>query len=50
MAVAGQSTRHQQPVDALLEGAQQMENLDPAGARNLDHLHRRWILKAQAAG
>ena len=48
MAVARQSARHHNPVCALLQGVQDHQRVQLAGAWQLDDLDRRWILHAQA--
>jgi len=50
MAVAGQSTRHQDAIYAALEGLQNQQAVQLTGAGQLHHFDGGWILHAQAPG
>ena len=44
MAVTGQSTGYHHTVGAILESAQDVQNINPSAAEDLDDLDRRWVL------
>jgi hypothetical protein len=50
MTVAGQSTCHHRAIDAVFEGAQQVDDVHASAARNFDDAQRGRILNAQASG
>jgi len=44
MAITGQSTGYHHTVGAILESAQDVQNINPSAAEDLDDLDRRWVL------